>query len=90
MRFNQEKLSLDSVTDEMAFAALFRGIHPGGALMMELAKKQPDNLQEFMDKAEEFINQEENLRELRLSRQIPTSVRKKARRRRRRNPKFKP
>lgn len=39
--------------------------------MKELAKKQPDNLHEFMDKAEEFINQEENLRELRLSRQIP-------------------
>jgi hypothetical protein len=86
MRFNQEKLSLDNVTDEMAFAALFQGIHPGGALMMELAKKQPDNLQEFMDKAEEFINQEENLRELRLSRQIPASAQKEGEKKKKKEP----
>jgi hypothetical protein len=45
-------------------------------LMRELAKKQPENLHEFMEKAEEFINQEENLREIRLSRQEPISAHK--------------
>lgn len=44
--------------------------------MAELAKKQSDSLQEFMDKVEEFINQEENLRELRLSRQVPVLANK--------------
>lgn len=35
-----------------------------GPLMAELARKPPQNLQEFIDKADEFINQEERLRAL--------------------------
>lgn len=49
--------------DEMTFAALYQGIYPDELLMEELARKQPDTLQEFMDKAKEFINQKETLRE---------------------------
>jgi hypothetical protein len=62
MRFNQEKLDVESSTEEFIFVALYRGIKKGGPIMVELARKLPQSLQEFMDKAEEFINQEETLR----------------------------
>jgi nucleoside-triphosphatase THEP1 len=45
----------------MTFVALYQGICPDRPLMTELARKLPDTLQKFMDKVEEFINQEEAL-----------------------------
>jgi hypothetical protein len=61
MRFNQEKLFAESPTDEMVYVALYQGIRVDGPLMAQLAHRQPETLLEFMDKVEEFINQEETL-----------------------------
>jgi hypothetical protein len=74
MRFNQEKLSSHNPIEEMAFVALYRGIQADRPLMEKLASKQPTSLQEFMDKAEEFIKQEEKLRAIISSRQPQVSV----------------
>lgn len=64
MRFNQEKLATESRTDEFVYCALFQGIRKDGPLMADLARKPSQNLQEFMDRAKEFINHEETLRAL--------------------------
>jgi hypothetical protein len=52
---------MENPTEEMIFAALYQSIQADGPLKVELALKQPDTLQEFMDKVEEFIKQEETL-----------------------------
>jgi len=57
MRFNQEKMYVKNSTNERVFAALYSGIWANRPLMVELARKQLTTLQEFMDKAEVFINQ---------------------------------
>jgi hypothetical protein len=62
MRFNQAKLSVVSPIDEMVYASLYQGLRADGPLLVELACRQPETLLEFMDKADEFINQEETLR----------------------------
>jgi hypothetical protein len=64
MRFNQEKLGTEGATDDFIYGALFQGIWKDGPLMADLARKLPQNLHKFMDKAEEFISQEETLRVL--------------------------
>lgn len=61
-RFNQEKLGTESATEDFIYGALYQGIRKDGALMTNLARKPPKDLHGFMDKAEEFINQEETLR----------------------------
>jgi len=48
--------------DEMVYAALYQGLWPKGPLMPDLAHWEPENLLEFMDKVDEYINQEETLR----------------------------
>jgi hypothetical protein len=64
MRFNQEKLATESPIEEFIYCAQFQGIRKDGPLMADLARKPPQNLHEFMDRAEEFINQEKTLRAL--------------------------
>jgi len=49
------------VTDAFIYGALFQGIRKDEALMANLARKPSQNLHEFMDKAEENINQRETL-----------------------------
>jgi hypothetical protein len=61
MRFNQEKLIVESPSEESIFVALYRVIRANRPLMVELARRPLNSLQEFMDKAEEFIIQEETL-----------------------------
>jgi hypothetical protein len=56
-RFNQEKLAIESCTEEFIFCALFQGIRKDRPLMADLARRPPLNLQEFMDKVDEFVNQ---------------------------------
>jgi hypothetical protein len=48
----------------MIYGALFQGIRKDGALMADIARKPPQNLDGFMSKAEKYINQEETLRAL--------------------------
>ncbi len=58
-RFNIEKLGTESATDDFIYGALYQGIRKDGPLMVDLARKPPQDLHGFVDKAEEFINQEE-------------------------------
>ncbi len=58
MRFNQAKSFIESVTYEMVYAALYQGLRLEGPLMADLAPQEPQNLLEFMDKVDEYINQE--------------------------------
>jgi len=62
IRFNQERLATEDAIEEFVYCALFLGIKRDGPLMADLARKLPRGLYEFMERAEEFINQEETLR----------------------------
>jgi hypothetical protein len=46
----------------MVYASLYQGIRTDGPLMAKLAQRQPETLLGFMDKVEEFINQEDTIR----------------------------
>lgn len=73
MRFNQAKLFAESPANEMVYVSLYQGIRVDGPLMAQLAHRQPETLLQFMDKVEEFINQEETLPAIIGSRQIQVS-----------------
>jgi hypothetical protein len=61
-RFNQEKLMVKSPDEQMILLALMNGIKAEGPLMAELARRPTlGALQQFMRKAEEFVNQEETI-----------------------------
>lgn len=62
MHFNQERLATKNATEEFVYCALFQGIKRDRPLMVDLARKPPRGLYEFIERAEEFINQEEMLR----------------------------
>jgi hypothetical protein len=64
MRFNQARLEAEAATDDFIYGALFQGIRKDGALMADIARKPPQNLDGFMSKAEKYSNQEETLRAL--------------------------
>ncbi|XP_062165055.1 uncharacterized protein LOC133871643 [Alnus glutinosa] len=64
IRFNQARLDAESATDDFIYGALFQGIRKDGALMANIARKPPRNLDGFMSKAKKYINQEETLRAL--------------------------
>lgn len=61
IRFNQAKSSIEATTDEMVYVALYQRLKLEGPLMADLARREPKNLLEFMDKVDEYINQEETL-----------------------------
>jgi hypothetical protein len=54
--FNQEKVTVEDLTEDMIFVAIYQGISPDEPLMKKLVQKQPSTLQGLMDKVEEFIN----------------------------------
>jgi hypothetical protein len=60
LRFNREKLMVESPNDQTILSALWHGISPDGPLMAELAKSLTElTLRQFLNKTEEYINQEE-------------------------------
>ena len=60
LRFNKEKLEVDSLYEKTMLNALMRGAKVDGPLMVEIAKSsQSITLTQFMNKTEEYINQEE-------------------------------
>jgi len=63
-RFNQARLTTESPTEEFVHSALYQGIRKDGPLVADLARKPTRYLHEFMERADEFINQEETLRAL--------------------------
>jgi hypothetical protein len=60
-RFNQARLTTESPTEEFVPSALYQGIKKDRPLMADLARKPTSYLHEFMERADEFINQEETL-----------------------------
>lgn len=62
-RFNQERLNVEDVPKNLILAMLLNGLSLRVPLMAELPRKMLATLQDFMDKAEEFINQEEAFRD---------------------------
>lgn len=59
LRFNREKPTVESVSDETVHSALMNGIKAKGPLMAKLSRRPKTTLWQFMSKAEKFINQEE-------------------------------
>ncbi|XP_059428572.1 uncharacterized protein LOC132162347 [Corylus avellana] len=60
--FNWEKLTIESPNKETVLSALMNGIRTEGPLMDELARRPTlATLWQFMNKVEEFINQEETI-----------------------------
>jgi hypothetical protein len=66
-RFNQAKLTVDSPTEEMVYAALYQGLRVEGPLMSEIALNHHENLTALTDVIEKYVNQEETLAALRES-----------------------
>jgi hypothetical protein len=62
VRLNQAKLTVDSPTEEMVYAALYQGLRVEGPLMSEIALNHPENLTALTDVIEKYINQEGNPR----------------------------
>jgi hypothetical protein len=65
LRFNQERLAVESQSEQFIHCAIYQGIRKDGALMANLARRPAEGLQKFLDRVEEFVNQEETLRALR-------------------------
>jgi hypothetical protein len=65
LRFNQERLATESQSKQFIHCTIYQGTRKDGALMADLARKPAEGLQEFLDRAEEFVNQEETLRAFR-------------------------
>jgi hypothetical protein len=65
LRFNQERLAAESQNEQFIHCAIYQGIRKDGALMADLARRPAERLQDFYDRAEEFVNQEETLRAFR-------------------------
>jgi hypothetical protein len=63
IRLNLKRLTTEDAIEKFVNCALFLGIKRDGPLIPDLARKPPRSLYELMERAEEFINQEEMLRE---------------------------
>jgi hypothetical protein len=60
--FNKEKLIVESPHEQVVLSSLMHGIKAEGPLMAKLARKPMlGTLRHFMNKVEEFINQEETV-----------------------------
>ncbi|XP_062162024.1 uncharacterized protein LOC133869068 [Alnus glutinosa] len=67
IQFNQAKLMVDNLTEEMVYAALYQGLRVEGPFMSEIALNHPENLADLTDVIEKYVNQEEILAALRES-----------------------
>lgn len=63
-RFNKEMLTTDDQDEKITLIALLGGIWPLSPLMVELARKTPSTLREFMDRVDNFVNAEDTLQAL--------------------------
>jgi hypothetical protein len=66
--FNQEKITVEDLTEDMVFAAIYQGVSPEEPLMKKLNQMQLSTLQGLIDKLEECINEEETLKVMASSR----------------------
>lgn len=63
-RFNQASLTTESPTEKFVHSTLYQGIRKDEPLMVDLAQRPTRYLNEFMERADEFIYQEETLQAL--------------------------
>ncbi|XP_062175361.1 uncharacterized protein LOC133880428 [Alnus glutinosa] len=68
--FNQERLAAESQNEQFIHFAIYQGIRKNGTLMANLAWRPAEGLQKFLDRAEEFVNQEETLRAFRGTEEV--------------------
>lgn len=62
LKFNREKLTVESPNEQIVLLALMNGVRAEGPLMAEIAKKSMLlTLRQFLNKSEEYINQEETV-----------------------------
>ncbi|XP_059431557.1 uncharacterized protein LOC132165069 [Corylus avellana] len=77
IRFNTNKLKGEDPTDGVIFSAIYNGISTKEPVARKIARRQLNNLQELLDKVEEFINEEETLRATRSARKTPKKLEEK-------------
>ena len=77
IRFNVEKLKVEDFIDGVIFFAVYNGISPDEPVMRKITQRQSTNLQELLDKVEEFINEEETLKAMKLARKLPKKFKEK-------------
>ena len=79
LRFNKEKLEVDSPDEKTMLNALMQGIRADRPLMADIAKTtRPMTLTRFMRKTEEYINQEELVRTLLKAQKLEDQARQES------------
>lgn len=63
-RFNKKWLTTDDQNEKIALAALLGEIGPHHPFILELVRKTPPILKEFMYRADEYVNTEDILKAL--------------------------
>lgn len=63
-RFNKEQLIADDQDKKITLIVLLGGIWPHHPFMLELSRKTPPTIRDFMDLADEYVNVEDILRAL--------------------------
>jgi len=61
VQFNQARLMMDNMIEEMVYAALYQGLRVEWPLMVEVTFNMPENLTDLTDMIEKYVNQEETL-----------------------------
>jgi hypothetical protein len=56
-RLNLEKTEVEEPSDDLVYSAIYHGLLTSEPVMKKMARKPPSNLQEMMNKVEEFINE---------------------------------
>ena len=69
--FNTEKLKVEDPDEGVIFSAIYNGISSNEPMAWKIERRQLENLQELLDKVEEFINEEETLKAMKLTQKAP-------------------
>jgi hypothetical protein len=68
---------VEDLNEGVVFSAIYNGISPDEPIERKIARRQSDNLQELLDKVEEFINEEETLKAMKLAWKAPKKLEEK-------------
>jgi hypothetical protein len=75
LRFNREKLMVESPNGQTILSTLWHGVRLDGPLMAELAKSSTElTLRQFLNKIEEYINQEDMIGALMKGQEVEDQV----------------
>ena len=66
IRLSSKKLKVEDPDEGVVFSTINNGISPDEPVARKIARKQPENLQELLDRVEEFINEDETLKAMKL------------------------